>query len=231
MLNNYKKINLEKKSSKIDSFWKTPIISRTAKFQMHKTPQLDFLEGLPVVFGQQPKPSKAWWKKKRNKPVKYQKLHFFFSAIVFNSIFLFKKFPKNKNIKINQSTLKKKVLLINKLFHTKTRYKGYMLKQKKGGYFTSSLGFRSFMPKSHSDRLLTHKDSVEWLLGLKFSVRRRRFSANQKSVSFNLVSSSKSQQKGSFLKKNEQIGDKSFYSKKVAEVIKKRCVKTKKNNK
>lgn len=103
------------------------------------------------------------------------------------------------------------MLLINKLFCTKTRYKGYVLKPKKGGYFVTSLGFNSFMPKSHSDRLLINKAPIEWLIGLKINQRRQRFSVYKKKVSVNVVSSSKPQQKGVRFKKGERAQGKGPY--------------------
>lgn len=224
MLNNYKKINLKKNVLKKNVFWNIPL-QPTSKFQMAETPKTSFLGGLPVVFGQQPLPQKFWWWKKKSKQLKHQKLNFFFSSIVFNSIFLFKKFPKTKKKVFGVFGLKKKLLLINKLFSTKTRYKGYALKPKKGGYFVTSLGFRSFMPKSHSDRLLMNKAPIEWLIGLKLNQRRKRFSAHEKKTLINIVSSSKLQHKGVCLKKGERATGKGPYWQKVASIVNKRIEK------
>lgn len=226
MLNSYKKISLKKKTFKTNSFWKAPTLS-TARFQISNKVDKHFLGGLPVVLGQQSLPSKAWWLKKKSPVLKNQKHHYFFSALVFNSIFLFKRFSKPKNTSLAHPRLKNIFLLLNRLFCTKKYYKGYALKPKKGGYVTSSLGFRCFMPKSHSDRLLTNKAPVEWVIGLKINNRRKRFSAQNKKLMINIVSSSKPQQKSIRFKKGLHARGKGSYWQNLAKIVNKRVKREK----
>jgi hypothetical protein len=221
LLNKYKKIKTEKVSSNINFFWKPPFPS-VARIQVAPNPQQTLLGGLSIVFGEQPLPQKFWWLKKKKKSIKFLRRHFFFSSVVFNSIFLFKKFPKIKNKQFGKIKLKKNLLLVNKLFCAKRRYKGYAVKFKKGGYSTSTLGFRSFMPKSHSARLLTNKAPIEWLIGLSFNQRRKRFSACKKFAKLNLISSSKQQQKGIRLKKGERMRGRGPYWRNLAAIVNKR---------
>jgi hypothetical protein len=67
------------------------------------------------------------------------------------------------------------------------------------------------MPKSHSDRLLTNKAPLEWLIGLTINQRRKRFSACKKVIKLNIISSSKQQQKSVRLKKGERMRGRSPY--------------------
>lgn len=222
MLNNYKKIKLEKISDTPYFFWKSPFPTQV-RFQMSPTPQKDLVQGLPVVFGSRQLPVKRWWltqKKKKIKPL--LKLHFFYSAIVFNSIFLFKKFPKNKNSSFGKFKVKKKFLLIRKIFNAKKCYKGFVLKANKGGFVTTTLGFRSFTPKSHSARLLTHRAPIEWVIGLKVAQRRKRFSGCKKTIRISVISSSKPQKKSIRLKKGERMRGQGPYWRKLAAIINKR---------
>lgn len=117
------------------------------------------------------------------------------------------------------------MLLVNKLFCTKKRYKGYALKAKRGGYTTSTLGFRSFMPKSHSDRLLINKAPIEWLIGLKITQRRKRFSVYGKRTHVNVVSSSKAQKKSVRLKRGEKVRGQGYFWRNVAAGVNKRIKK------
>lgn len=221
-LNQCKKISFIEEKSKSTLFWEAPFPPK-ARFQMRPTPNTKFLGGLPVVFGQQQK--KKWWLKKKRKQSKHLKLRFFFSSSVFNSIFLFKKFSKSNFPKYGKFPLKKQLLLINKLFCKKKRYNGYALSSIKGGYFTTVLGFRSFMPKSHSERLLTNRAPIEWLIGLKVDQRRKRFSVRDKKTTVNIVSSSKFQQKGVRLKKGERMKGRGQYWRHIASIVNKRIEK------
>ena len=67
------------------------------------------------------------------------------------------------------------------------------------------------MPKSHSERLLTNRAPIEWLIGLKVDQRRKRFSVRDKKTTVNIVSSSKFQQKGVRLKKGERMKGRGQY--------------------
>jgi ribosomal protein S1 len=123
-------------------------------------------------------------------------LRFFFNSIVFNSIFLFKKFPKLKKRKVSglalTLTLKKRLLLLNYILKKKKKFKGYSLKKNKGGFIITVLGFKSFMPKSHSKRFLENQAPLACIIGLKICQRRKRFSTFKKTT-LNLISSSKPQ--------------------------------------
>lgn len=220
LLNQSKKIFLNEKNLNLSLFWETPFPFKS-RFQTRPKPKASLLGGLPVVFGQQ---QQKWWKKKR-KTSKHLKLRFFFSSSVFNSIFLFKKFSKKNFPEYGKFKLKQQLLLINNLFCKKKRYNGYALSSIKGGYFTTVLGFRSFMPKSHSERLLTNRAPIEWLIGLKIAHRRKRFAVREKKTTVNIISSSKIQQKGIRLRKGERMKGKGQYWRHLASIVNKRLKK------
>ena len=86
----------------------------------------------------------------------------------------------------------------------KALYRGFPIRPVKGGFTTTTLGFKSFMPKSHSERLFLDAP-IENLIGLKVIQNRKRFSARAKRTKLNFVSSSKMQHKGVRFKKGHKL--------------------------
>lgn len=144
---------------------------------------------------------------------------------MFNSIFLFKKFSRYKNRNFGKFNLKKRVFLMHKLFYTKKTYKGYCFKPKKGGYITSALGFRSFIPKSHSTRLFINPTPIKRVMGLKVTQRRKRFLVHKKRILVNIISSSNLPKISSSFKDNKNLGDKVHYLQKVTIAVNQRIQK------
>lgn len=222
MLNSIKKINYNTSDKKTLIMWKVPFPTKF-RFQTRMNPDLTFLSGLPVILAARKKKKIRWWKKsKKRRPLPSLKINYFFNSVSFNFIFLFKKFFRFKKRRFELFKFKKQLLFLNHLFKEKKIFKGFPLKKNKGGLFASILGFRSFMPKSHSNRLLTLKVPVTRLIGLKIYQRRKRFSVRKK-IKLNIISSSKPQQGGKKSKKafNIKTG-KSFYWRKIQQLVNKR---------
>lgn len=179
------------------------------------------LGGLPVVFGLQDKPTKKWWLKRKKKKLVRVKKYFFFSEIVFNSLFLFKKLAKRRNNPLKGLKLKQSLVLIHRMFLKKTRYKGFAIKRVKGGFITSALGYKSFMPRSHSKRLL-RTAPMEWFLGLRLQFRRKRFSAKKFFINLNVISSSKPQGKSARLIHNQRYRGRGSFWGPLASAVNKR---------
>lgn len=112
---------------------------------------------------------------------------FSFSENDFKSYFFFTKhFLEHKTTK---SDLKKRIFFLKKLFKKKKLYSFYFIKKIKGGFFTSSLGSRSFTPKSLTSKVY-REAKEQHLVGFKFLKKKTRFS-HKKFMKFNIVSSSK----------------------------------------
>lgn len=189
MLNNFKKIKNNKNCDHtFPVFWKIPTWPKASFQKKLEQNTVFFLQGLPILCTKPQQNKSIWWKKKKRRKLKFLKLRFFFYSFGFNSIFLFKKFSKQKK-KINLK-LKKNILLIDYLFKRKKQFKSYMIRSKKGGFFVTAFGFKSFMPHSHSKLLLKNSVSDIKLIGLNSFQNRKRFS-KQKQLFFNVISSTK----------------------------------------
>lgn len=136
--------------------------------------------------------------------------------------------PKRKKIAFGKFKLKRHLKLLNKLFLKKRRYKGFALKSVKGGFTTSVLGFRSFMPKSHSKRMMENPAPIERVIGSKLDGRRKKFSSKKPRITLNIVSSSKSQGKGVRLKFGQRFPGRRGYWGNVARIINTRMEKMEK---
>lgn len=224
MLNFSKKINYKNKITlKKNFFWKIPGWSKF-RFQLNINPKKIYLGGMPTIFNSHLAKPKKWWGKKKNlKRLKHKKLRFFYNSVIFNSLFLFKKFSKVKKQKYKNINTKTHLLFLQNLVNLKTCFKGYSIRVIKGGRFSSVFGFRSFMPKSHSKLILTTKVPSTKLLSLKFSQKRRRFSIKKKTT-LSIISSSKPNYK--FVRLEEKL-----YLKKMLEKQKRllKFIKFKKN--
>lgn len=230
MLNYSKKISYKnQKIIKKKIFWKIPNWSKS-RFQLNNNTNQINLGGMPTIFAPRlEKVQKKWrYKKKKFKILKHKKLRFFYNSSIFNSLFLFKKFPKIKIRKYKTINIKRNLLFLQHLIRLKNHFKGYFksysLRVIKGGRFASVLGFRSFMPKSHSKLILTtNLVPSTRLLSLKFCKRRRRFST-KKRIHLNIVSSSKPKHK------LLQLEEKLYLKKKLEKTRLLKIIKFKKKN-
>ena len=83
--------------------------------------------------------------------------------------------------------IQKRLCFCNKVLKAKKRYKFFFLKRIKGGFWTSSLGFFSFMPRSLAK---PEEKKKQFLIGIKILRRKKKFTFRNR-LKPNLISSCK----------------------------------------